>query len=199
MKAIIVDAFDSFSHIIYQYLSGLGADTDVVRSGVLTADDIADRAPDFVVLGPGPGHPTDCGHVELVAGLGDRIPLLGVCLGQQAIGLAYGGKVGYAAGLMHGKTSPIEHDGQGVLAGLPSPFRATRYHSLAVLDEGFPAELVVGARAGDDGTVMALRHRRLPIEGVQFHPESIGTEHGMKIFGAFVERVRLGQASTGWL
>jgi anthranilate synthase component II len=190
MKALIVDAFDSFSHIIYQYISGLDVHTEVVRSGVLSADDIADRAPDFVVLGPGPGHPADCGHVELVHGLAGRLPLLGVCLGQQAIGLAYGGKVGHAAGLMHGKTSPIQHDGQGVLAGLPSPFRATRYHSLAVLDEDFPAELVIGARAGDDGTVMALRHRELPIEGVQFHPESIGTEHGMTIFGAFVERVR---------
>jgi anthranilate synthase component II len=190
MKAIIVDAFDSFSHIIYQYVSRLGVPTEVVRSGLLTAEDIADRSPDLVILGPGPGHPRDSGHVELAKALAGRLPILGVCLGLQAIGLAHGGRVGHAARLMHGKTSPIEHDGGGVLATLPSPFTATRYHSLAVLDEGLPADLIVGARAGDDGTIMALRHRDLPIEGVQFHPESIGTEHGMRIFGAFVDRVR---------
>ncbi len=190
MKAIIIDAFDSFSHIIYQYLSELGVETEVFRSGQLSASDILGRGPDFVVLGPGPGHPAVSGHVELVQALGETLPIFGVCLGQQAIGLAYGGQVGHAVRLMHGKTSQIRHDGAGVLAALANPFTATRYHSLAVLEQGFPAELIVGARAEDDGTIMAIRHRELPIEAVQFHPESIGTEGGMQIFEAFIQRVR---------
>ncbi|MGL4174128.1 MAG: anthranilate synthase component II [Actinomycetota bacterium] len=189
MKAILIDAFDSFSHIIYQYVSQLGVNTEVVRSGVLTAREIADRHPDFAILGPGPGHPTDSGHVELIHGLAGKLPILGVCLGQQAMGLAFGGRIGHAAQLMHGKTSPVDHDGQGMLAGLPSPLTVTRYHSLAVLDEGLPAELRVTARAADDGTVMALRHRDLPIEGVQFHPESIGTDHGLALFRGFIQQI----------
>ncbi|MGL5857272.1 MAG: anthranilate synthase component II [Angustibacter sp.] len=186
MKALLVDAFDSFSHIIYQNVSQLGVHTDVVRSGVLTAEQIAGRDVDLVILGPGPGHPADSGHVELVRQLAGRVPMLGVCLGQQAIGLAFGAQVGHAVRLRHGKPSPVEHDRAGMLAGLPSPFIATRYHSLAVLDAGLPDVLEVTARAADDGTVMALRHRELPIEGVQFHPESIGTDHGSAMFEGFL-------------
>jgi anthranilate synthase component II len=189
MRALIIDAYDSFSHIIYQYVSGLGVKTDVVRSGVLTPQQIAADRPDVVILGPGPGHPADSGHVEIIDQLAGTVPIFGVCLGLQAIGLAFGGKIGHATKLMHGKTSPVAHDGQGALAGLPSPFTATRYHSLAVLEEGLPQALIVGARACDDSTVMALRHRTLLLEGVQFHPESIGTEHGMKIFGSFMAQV----------
>ncbi len=182
MKALIVDAFDSFSHIIYQYISDLGWDTEVVRSGVLSVSDMLTRSPDVVVLGPGPGHPADSGHVELVAQLAGHIPLFGVCLGLQAMGLAFGGEVGQARQLMHGKTSAVEHDSQGEFKGLPSPLRVTRYHSLAVLERNFPPELEISARALDDGTIMGLRHRSLALAGVQFHPESIGTEHGMQIF-----------------
>jgi anthranilate synthase component II len=182
VKALIVDAFDSFSHIIYQYISGLGWDTEVIRSGVLSVPGMLQRSPDVVVLGPGPGHPVDSGHVELVEQLAGNIPLFGVCLGLQAMGLAFGGEIGQATQLMHGKTSAVEHDSQGAFKGLPSPLRVTRYHSLAVLERNFPAELEICARALDDGTIMAFRHRSLALAGVQFHPESIGTEHGMRIF-----------------
>jgi anthranilate synthase/aminodeoxychorismate synthase-like glutamine amidotransferase len=186
MKVFLIDAYDSFVYIIYQYLLDLDAEVRVVRNDVVDGDALAEWAPDFILLGPGPGHPADARYVELLRRFAGRIPMLGVCLGHQAIGLAFGGRVARAEHLMHGKTSEIEHDGRGCFHGRPSPFRATRYHSLIVEDEGLPACLHVTARARDDGYIMGLRHASLPIESVQFHPESVYTEGGMELFRGFV-------------
>ncbi|BFU45308.1 anthranilate synthase component II [Krasilnikovia sp. MM14-A1004] len=184
MRVLLVDAYDSFTHIIYQYLRTLGAQTIVVRSRTRTPDEMAALAPDAVLLGPGPGHPADSGHVELVHRFAGEVPLLGVCLGHQAIGLAFGGVTAVASHLMHGKTSVVDHDGRGVFAGSPRPLTVTRYHSLIVSD--VPPELEVTAVARDDGYVMGLRHRSLAVEGVQFHPESVMTEHGARLFDNFL-------------
>jgi anthranilate synthase component 2 len=189
VRALLVDAFDSFAHIIYQYLEVAGVETEVVRSGELTPAEVRDGGHDFVLLGPGPGTPEDSGHVELVTALAGIKPVLGVCLGHQAIAVAFGGSVGRAARPMHGKTSSIEHDGRGVFAERVPGFAATRYHSLAVVEGSLPAEIEVSARAADDGAVMGLRHTSLPIEGVQFHPESVLTEEGLALFRSFIDRV----------
>ncbi len=185
MKVLLVDAYDSFSHITRPFTCLTSAETEVVRSRTRTVEQLVDSAPDAVVLGPGPGHPADSGHVELVHAFAGRVPLLGVCLGHQAIGLAYGARIAVAKHLMHGKTSPVEHDGQGVFTGAARPLTVTRYHSLIVTDP--PAELAVTATSVDDGYVMGVRHRTLAVEGVQFHPESIMTEDGMRLFGNFLE------------
>lgn len=185
MKVLLVDAYDSFTHIIDQYLRTLGAETIVVRSRTRTPDELAEIRPDAVILGPGPGHPADSGHVDLVRRFAGETPLLGVCLGHQAIGLAYGARVEVADHLMHGKTSTIRHDGKGVFAGLGPDPEVTRYHSLIVAG-GLPSDLEVTATSRDDGYVMGLRHRRLPIEGVQFHPESVTTEGGLRLFQNFL-------------
>ncbi|GIJ79199.1 anthranilate synthase component 2 [Micromonospora phaseoli] len=185
MRVLLVDAYDSFTHIIDQYLRTLGAQTVVVRSRSRTSDQLAALRPDAVVLGPGPGHPAASGHVQLVHAFAGRIPLLGVCLGHQAIGLAYGGTVAVARHLMHGKTSVISHDGRGVFIGAPTSLTVTRYHSLIVADP-VPPVLEVTARSSDDGYVMGVRHRRLPVEGVQFHPESVLTEEGFRLFDNFL-------------
>lgn len=186
MKVFLIDAYDSFVYILYQYLLDLDAEVRVVRNDVVDGDALAEWAPDFVLFGPGPGHPADARYVELLRRFAGRIPMLGVCLGHQAMGLAFGGRVARAEHLMHGKTSEIEHDGRGCFAGCPSPLRATRYHSLIVEDEGLPACLRVTARARDDGYIMGLRHESLPIESVQFHPESVYTEGGMDMLRGFV-------------
>ncbi|MBP2703231.1 aminodeoxychorismate/anthranilate synthase component II [Microbispora sp. RL4-1S] len=186
MRVLIVDAFDSFVHIIRQYMHSAGADPIVVRSNELSHADVVAMDPDALVLGPGPGHPLVSGHVELVHEFGHRLPMLGVCLGHQAIGAAFGGRVVRADHLMHGKTSKVLHDGEGLFAGMPEPFEATRYHSLVVAEDSVPADLVVTARSADDGYVMGLRHRTLPIESVQFHPESICTVDGLRLFSNFV-------------
>lgn len=185
-KVLLVDAYDSFSHIIDQYLLTLGARTEVVRSRTRTPEQLVALRPDAVVLGPGPGHPADSGHVELVHAFAGRVPLLGVCLGHQAIGLAYGAEIAVARNLMHGKTSPVRHDGRGLFAGAAEPLTVTRYHSLIVTDP-VPAELEVTATSLDDSYVMGLRHRTLAVEGVQFHPESVMTEDGLRLFGNFLE------------
>ncbi|MER6467507.1 anthranilate synthase component II [Streptomyces collinus] len=185
MNVLLVDAYDSFTHIIDQYLRSLGARTEVVRSGTRTPGQLLAGKPDAVVLGPGPGHPADSGHVELVHAFAGRVPLLGICLGHQAIGLAYGAEVAVAGRLKHGKTSPVSHDGTGVFAGLGTEVVATRYHSLIVA-EPLPGELAVTARAVDDGYVMGLRHRELAVEGVQFHPESVTTAGGMRLLENFL-------------
>jgi anthranilate synthase component II len=187
VKALLVDAFDSFSHIIYQYLSSLGLDVEVVRSGSLTPERVHHHPADLVVLGPGPGHPIESGHVEIVREVAGHKPILGVCLGHQSIAVAFGGVVSEARHLMHGKTSRIVHDGRGLFHDREEPFAATRYHSLIVEEPSLPRELVVTARSADDGYIMGLRHRRLPIEGVQFHPESVLTHRGLDLFRAFVE------------
>jgi len=187
MKAYLVDAYDSFVYIIYQYLKQLGLDARVVRNDAVTAAEIDAFAPDMLVLGPGPGHPSEAHYVPLIQRYGGKIPILGVCLGHQAIGLAFGGKVARASHLMHGKTSLLKHDGRGIFAGRPQPLRATRYHSLIVEEEGLPDSLEISARAEDDGYVMAMRHRTLPIESVQFHPESIYTQDGLVLFQNFID------------
>ncbi|SHN13315.1 anthranilate synthase component II [Cryptosporangium aurantiacum] len=187
MRVLLVDAYDSFTHIIYQYLRTLGAETVVVRSRTLTPDEMAAFAPDAVLLGPGPGHPAGSGHVELVHRFAGEVPILGVCLGHQAIGLAFGGVTAVASHLMHGKTSVVDHDGQGVFAGAPAPVTVTRYHSL-ILTHAMPPDLEVTAVARDDGYVMGVRHRTLDVEGVQFHPESIMTQDGTRLFGNFLRR-----------
>ncbi|MEU6862140.1 aminodeoxychorismate/anthranilate synthase component II [Streptomyces sp. NPDC046876] len=195
MKVLLVDAYDSFTHIIDQYLRTLGADTEVVRSGTESPGDLAARRPDAVVLGPGPGHPADSGHPDLVRLFAGRVPLLGICLGHQAIGLAYGGRVTVADRLKHGKTSQVRHDGAGVFAGLGSTMTATRYHSLIVA-EPLPPELTATAHAVDDGYVMGLRHRTLAVEGVQFHPESITTVGGLRLLENFLAGARSQPAGT---
>jgi anthranilate synthase component 2 len=182
MKALLIDAYDSFSHIIYQYLRMIDVDTDVVRSGELTPGQALEHDSDFVLLGPGPGTPEESGHVEMVRELRGAKPVLGVCLGLQSIATAYGAKVSPAAHQMHGKTSIIDHDGSGVFAGMEPGFLGTRYHSLVVEDATVPAELIVTARSHDDGYVMAMRHSTDLVEGVQFHPESILTSHGIELF-----------------
>ncbi|GGR77841.1 glutamine amidotransferase [Streptomyces aureoverticillatus] len=185
MKVLLIDAYDSFVHIIDQYLRTLGAETRVVRSLTRSPAELAAAAPDAVVLGPGPGHPAESGHVELVREFAGRVPLLGVCLGHQAIALAYGGRVEVAGQVMHGRTSTVRHDGAGLFQGLGHTLEATRYHSLVVA-EPLPDELVTTATALDHGYVMGLRHRELPVEGVQFHPESIMTNGGLAMMQNFL-------------
>lgn len=178
---VVVDNYDSFTYNLVQYVASLGAACEVRLNDRTTVSEIRALAPDGVLLSPGPGTPDDAGvTLEVIQELAGKTPLFGVCLGHQAIGQAFGGKVIRAPRLMHGKTSPIEHDGQGIFQGIPSPFQATRYHSLIVEDDSLPACLEVTART-KEGEIMALRHRSSAVEGVQFHPESILTEHGLRL------------------
>jgi para-aminobenzoate synthetase component 2 len=178
-RILVVDNYDSFVYNLVQYLQQLRADTTVLRNDEITPDDVTEY--DGVLLSPGPGTPEEAGAcVEIVRRKGGEVPIFGVCLGLQAIGVAYGGVVGRADELLHGKTSQVFHEGAGVLAGLPSPFTATRYHSLAIAQDSVPAELQVTART-EAGVIMAARHRDLPVEGVQFHPESVLTEGGHRM------------------
>jgi anthranilate synthase component II len=182
---LLIDNYDSFTYNIYQYLCELGGDVVVRRNDKITVEEVRNMAPDRIVISPGPCTPNEAGiSVELVKELGGEIPILGVCLGHQSIGAAYGGEVVRAHDVMHGKTSRISHDGQSILTGLPNPFTATRYHSLIVREESLPAELVVSARS-EDGTIMAFRHREHDVFGVQFHPESILTEGGHRLLANF--------------
>ena len=187
MKALLIDAYDSFIYIIDQYLLGLGVDARVVRNDKVSFDLIDDMRPEMILLGPGPGHPSEARYVELIRRYQGRYPIMGVCLGHQAIGLAYGGVVNRAAHLVHGKTSSIAHDQRGCFAGQPQPFRATRYHSLIVEEQGLPDCLEISARSQDDGYIMGMRHKQLPIESVQFHPESVCTEGGVALFRNFID------------
>ena len=178
---VVVDNYDSFTYNLVQYLLSLGATCDVRLNDRTTSDEIEAAKPNGILLSPGPGTPDDAGvTLDVIRNLSGKIPIFGVCLGHQSIGQAYGGNVIRAPRLMHGKTSPIEHDGKSLFAGLPSPFEATRYHSLIVEDSSLPATLEVSARTAE-GEIMGLRHRTLPFEGVQFHPESILTDHGLKM------------------
>ncbi|GAC1624377.1 MAG: aminodeoxychorismate/anthranilate synthase component II [Nevskia sp.] len=192
---VMIDNYDSFTYNLVQYFGELGADVRVFRNDRITVDEVAAMKPSHIVLSPGPCTPNEAGIcLDLIERLGKPglFPMLGVCLGHQAIGQAFGGKVVRARSVMHGKTSPIHHRGESVFTGLPTPFTATRYHSLIVEQEGFPAELGVTAwTQNDDGSVdevMGMQHRALPIEGVQFHPESILTEHGHAMLKNFLDR-----------
>jgi anthranilate synthase/aminodeoxychorismate synthase-like glutamine amidotransferase len=185
---LLIDNYDSFTYNLYQYLCELGATVRVARNDKITLDEIARLAPEQIVISPGPCTPAEAGiSVALIRRFGAHVPILGVCLGHQAIGEAYGGRVIRAPKVMHGKTSAIYHRGQGVLHGLPSPFTATRYHSLIVERASLPDCLEVTAES-DDGLIMALRHREHPVEGVQFHPESILTEHGHDLLKTFMAK-----------
>ena len=184
-RILVVDNYDSFVFNLVQYLGQLGAEVDVRRNDAVTPDE--GRAYDGVLLSPGPGEPSDAGVcLDMIRELGGAVPIFGVCLGHQAIGEAYGATVGRAPELLHGKTSLVHHDGVGVLAGLPDPFIATRYHSLAIDPATVPEELVVTART-DSGVIMAVRHRTLAVEGVQFHPESVLTEGGHRMLANWLE------------
>jgi anthranilate synthase/aminodeoxychorismate synthase-like glutamine amidotransferase len=183
---LVLDNYDSFTYNLVQYLGELGATMQVARNDALTADAVQALEPDGIVISPGPGNPDGAGiSLELIRRFHARVPILGVCLGHQAIGQAFGGTVARARRQMHGKTSPIAHDGRGVFRGLPPGFEATRYHSLVVLESSLPADLEISARA-DDGEIMGLRHRRYPVEGVQFHPESILTGQGKALLANFL-------------
>jgi anthranilate synthase/aminodeoxychorismate synthase-like glutamine amidotransferase len=186
----VLDSYDSFTYNLVQYLGELGADVEVYRNDELTVEQVEALKPDRILLSPGPCTPREAGIlVPLIQHMAGKTPILGVCLGHQAIGEAFGGQVVRARQLMHGKTSPVDHDGKGIFAGLPTPLTCTRYHSLIVEEESLPAELAVTARTpanGDGSVIMGLRHRTLPIEGVQFHPESVLTEGGRQMIRNFL-------------
>jgi anthranilate synthase/aminodeoxychorismate synthase-like glutamine amidotransferase len=187
----VLDNYDSFTYNLVQYLGELGAKVEVYRNDELSVEDVEAMKPERILLSPGPCTPGEAGIlVPLIRHMAGKTPILGVCLGHQAIGEAFGGHVVRAQRLMHGKTSPVEHDGKGVFAGLPTPLTCTRYHSLIVEEESLPAELTVTARTTEQNggsVIMGLRHRSLPIEGVQFHPESVLTEGGRQMIRNFVE------------
>ncbi|HSK96951.1 MAG TPA: aminodeoxychorismate/anthranilate synthase component II [Euzebyales bacterium] len=188
-RVFVIDNYDSFTYNLVQELGELGAEVEVARNDAFAVADVAAAAPDGIVISPGPGTPDDAGRSNaVIAALGDRIPILGVCLGHQCIAHVFGGRIVRAPELLHGKTSQIHHAGDGVFAELPSPFTATRYHSLVVDPDSLPAELEVTARTSR-GLIMGLRHRTAPIEGVQFHPESILTVAGMDLLRAFLHRL----------
>jgi anthranilate synthase component II len=184
---LVIDNYDSFTYNLVHYLNELGAETVVYRNDALTAQDALAMRPGAIVLSPGPCTPNEAGIcLALISGAPADMPILGVCLGHQAIGQALGGEVVRAKSLMHGKTSPIHHGGKGVFAGMPNPFTATRYHSLSVRRETLPAELEITAWT-DDGEIMGFSHRTRPLHGVQFHPESIATEGGHQLLSNFLE------------
>jgi len=190
---LMIDNYDSFTFNLVQYLGELGEDPRVFRNDAITVDEIIRLAPGRIVISPGPGRPEKAGIIiETITRLAGRIPILGVCLGHQAIGMAFGGCVAFAPSLMHGKTSKIHHDGKTIFRDLANPFQATRYHSLVVSPEGLPECLEISATTSD-GIIMGLRHRRHAVEGVQFHPESILTEVGKDLLANFIALPRNGQ------
>ena len=188
----VLDNYDSFTYNLVQYLGELGARVEVRRNDQVTLDEIEAMAPDRIVISPGPCTPHEAGiSIELIRSFAGKVPLLGVCLGHQAMGAAFGGKVVRAKNLMHGKTSQVEHDGKTIFQGVSSPMTATRYHSLIVAEDSLPAELEVSAWTRDrDGTrvIMGLRHRKFAVEGVQFHPESVLTGEGKRLIGNFLQQ-----------
>ena len=190
MRVLVIDNYDSFTYNLVHYIGELGAQTEVVRNDKITLDEIASRGPDAIVLSPGPCTPNEAGIcLPLISRFAGEIPLFGVCLGLQSMGQAFGGEVVRAPIPMHGKVSTITHDGRGVFRGLNKQFEATRYHSLVVRDDTLPAQLTVTARS-DDGQIMGLQHRDLPVHGVQFHPESISSENGHAILQNFLNIAR---------
>ena len=182
----MIDNYDSFTYNLVQYLGVLGSEVEVHRNDKITLDEIESMKPERIVISPGPGTPQSAGiTISMIERFHHKVPILGVCLGHQAIGAAFGGRVLHAARIMHGKTSEISHDGKGVFRDLPDPITATRYHSLAVERKSLPSCLEVSAEA-EDGEIMGLRHREYPVEGIQFHPESILTKEGMNILRNFL-------------
>ena len=189
-RLLMIDNYDSFTYNLVQYLGELGAEVEVRRNDAVSLDEVAARRPDGVVISPGPCTPREAGvSVPLIQRFAGEIPILGVCLGHQAIGAAFGGAIVRAARIMHGKTSPIHHDGRGVFAGLPDPFDATRYHSLLIDPTSLPSVLERTAWTAE-GEIMGVRHRTHVLEGVQFHPESILTSEGKRLLGNFLARLR---------
>ncbi len=191
MRLLMIDNYDSFTYNLVQYLGELGAEVDVLRNDACDVETLFGRAEDGLVISPGPGTPDDAGvSVEAILRFGQAgVPVFGVCLGLQSIGQAFGARIVRARSIMHGKVSSVEHDGRGVFAGLPQRFEATRYHSLVIEEASLPDCLEISART-DDGEIMGARHRTLPIEGVQFHPESIMTGEGKALLGNFLARCR---------
>ena len=184
---LVIDNYDSFTYNLVQYLGELGAEVQVMRNDAVRLDDVANVHPDHIVISPGPGRPEQAGvTMSVIRHLGETTPILGVCLGHQAIGAVFGGDVVRAGVPMHGKTSTIEHNGAGVFSGITGPFEASRYHSLIVAERGLPRELEVTARTREDGNIMGLRHITWPVYGVQFHPESILTGEGKTILRNFL-------------
>jgi len=189
MRILMIDNYDSFTYNLVQYLGELGAELEVRRNDAIDIAGVRAMAPQAIVISPGPCTPKEAGvSVPLLREIAGELPILGVCLGHQCIGEAFGGKVVRAGRLMHGKTSPIVHDGRNIFAGLPNPFDAMRYHSLLVDADSVPSPLEVSARTAE-GEVMGLRHRTLPVEGIQFHPESIGTPDGKRLLANFLKQV----------
>lgn len=187
MKVLLIDNIDSFVYNLYQYIGEQGASV-VVKRNHITPEEVRDIAPDKIVISPGPGTPEKAGStIQIIKEFGREIPMLGVCLGHQAIGVAFGARVGRAEVLMHGKVCEITHDGKTIYRGVKNPFTATRYHSLAIDREGFPDVLEVSATCRSDGIIMGVRHKKYPIEGVQFHPESILTGEGKRMIKTFLE------------
>ncbi|MEX2314324.1 MAG: aminodeoxychorismate/anthranilate synthase component II [Thermomicrobiales bacterium] len=186
---LLIDNYDSFTYNLYQYLSELGAEVRVVRNDKISVHEAREMQPERIVISPGPGEPSEAGvSVDLIQELAGQVPILGVCLGHQAIGAAFGARIVRAPQVMHGKTSSVTHDGRGVFNGLPSPFTATRYHSLIIEEASLPDCLEVAARS-EDGVIMGLRHRECDIDGVQFHPESILTTGGHRLLANFIGAV----------
>lgn len=187
---LLIDHFDSFTYNIYQAVAEAGQEVEVVRYGVLSTEEIIAKRPSAIILSPGPGHPDALPEsIRLIHAAYDSIPILGVCLGHQLIGAAFGGEVAEAPAIRHGKVSAIEHSGRGLFNGLPEPLPVMRYHSLALQAETLPDCLEVQATALDDGCIMAVKHKRHPVYGFQFHPESIGTPAGADLVKAFLEKV----------
>ena len=185
---LVIDNYDSFTYNLVQYLGELGADVRVRRNDEVTVGEVEAMGPEQILISPGPGRPESAGvSIDVIRRFGPSVPILGVCLGHQAIGVVYGGTVCRATAPMHGKTSTVVHDGKGVFEGISAPFQAGRYHSLVIASEGVPAELEVAARTKEDGTIMAVRHRSYPVHGVQFHPESVLTDEGRRILRNFLD------------
>jgi anthranilate synthase/aminodeoxychorismate synthase-like glutamine amidotransferase len=185
---LVIDNYDSFTYNLVQYLGELGAEIRVRRNDEVTVGEVQAMAPAHILISPGPGRPEDAGvTLDVIRTFGPTTPLFGVCLGHQAIGLAYGGVVCRAKAPMHGKTSTVVHDGKGLFSGISEPIQAGRYHSLVIADDSVPADLEVGARTKEDGTIMAVRHVRYPVHGVQFHPESVLTDAGKHILRNFLD------------
>ena len=184
---LIIDNYDSFTYNLVQYIGAINSDLEVHRNDKITLDEIKESAPQRIFISPGPGIPEDAGlSIDIIKEFGQDIPIFGICLGHQAIAVAYGGKVDRANEIVHGKTSKMKHTGSAIFKDIPNKFEATRYHSLVAIEDSFPPELTVTART-DNGLIMALEHEKFPIYGVQFHPESIVTEHGMKMVKNFLE------------